>query len=77
MVVSKPLGAVGDAGLLVDWWFIYKVPKDARPSSKSTARVPPATGYEYAYFDNDAHALLANVVNQLHFLAVGGLLEAV
>jgi hypothetical protein len=27
------------------------------------------------YLDNDAHALLANVVNQLHFLAVGGLLE--
>jgi deoxyribonuclease-2 len=72
VVVSKSLGAVGDAGKLVDWWFIYKVPKDARPSSKSNAQVPRATGYEYAYCDNHAHALAASAhklndpVNALH-----------
>ena len=55
--MSKSLSAIGDAGKPVDWWFIYKVPKGARASSKASTKVVPATGYEYAYFDNQAQAL--------------------
>jgi deoxyribonuclease II len=60
MPVSTALSAIGDAGHPVDWWFIYKVPKDARGSAKSTVKVPPATGYEYVYFDNHSNAVAAS-----------------
>ena len=48
------LSAIGDAGKAVDWWFIYKVPKDALAADKSGK---PATGFEYAYFDSGSKAL--------------------
>ncbi len=46
--------AIGDAGKPVDWWFAYKVPKDARAANKSGT---PASGYEYAYWDSDSKVL--------------------
>ncbi len=49
-----PLNAIGDSGKAVDWWFIYKVPKDATASDKSGK---PATGNEYVYFDAKSTAL--------------------
>lgn len=52
--MAQTLGAIGDAGTHVDWWFIYKVPKDARAASKTGK---PATGYEYVYFDSGSKAL--------------------
>ena len=58
--MAKPLTAIGDAGTAVDWWFIYKIPKDARGSSKSSHAQPLATGFEYAYFDNRSEALVAS-----------------
>jgi len=48
------LSAIGDSGKAVDWWFIYKVPKDAKAADKSGK---PATGYEYAYFDSGSKVL--------------------
>jgi deoxyribonuclease-2 len=63
------LSAIGDSGKHVDWWFIYKVPKDAKAADKSGK---PATGYEYAYFDSDSKVLagskhlLNDTSNALH-----------
>ena len=48
------LSAIGDSGKAVDWWFIYKVPKDAKASDKSGK---PATGNEYVYFDAKSKVL--------------------
>jgi len=48
------LSAISDTGKQVDWWFIYKVPKDAK-AADNTGK--PATGYEYAYFDAKSKAL--------------------
>jgi len=45
MVIS-PLNETGHA---VDWWFIYKVPKNAKGDAPDT---PDSTGYEYAYYDD-------------------------
>jgi deoxyribonuclease-2 len=52
-----PLSAIGDNSQPVDWWFIYKVPKDARPSGGAGPASQKATGYEYAYFDDQSTAL--------------------
>jgi deoxyribonuclease-2 len=48
------LSAIGDSGKHVDWWFIYKVPKDAKAANNSGK---PATGYEYAYFDSGSKVM--------------------
>jgi deoxyribonuclease II len=48
------LSAIGDDGKHVDWWFIYKVPKDARAANNSGK---PATGFEYAYFDSGSKVM--------------------
>lgn len=55
-----PLSAIGDGGQPVDWWFIYKVPKDAGPSSEAGRTGQKATGYEYVYFDDQSTALSAS-----------------
>ena len=63
------LAAIGDDGKHVDWWFIYKVPKDVKAADKSGK---PATGFEYAYFDSGSKALagskhlLNDTTNALH-----------
>lgn len=50
------LNAIGDSGQAVDWWFIYKLPRNARsPSGSSTT--PPSTGFEYVYFDDTSTRL--------------------
>jgi deoxyribonuclease-2 len=49
--MSKTLSAIGDRSQSVDWWFLYKVPKDARPSTQAGASGSKASGYEYAYCD--------------------------
>lgn len=45
------LNAIGDSGQPVDWWFIYKLPRNAR-SPTGSAATPPSTGFEYVYFDD-------------------------
>lgn len=48
------LSAIGDNGKRVDWWFIYKVPKDAQKSDHTGNK---ASGYEYVYFDDNSKVL--------------------
>ncbi|MGA7732224.1 MAG: deoxyribonuclease II family protein [Chloroflexia bacterium] len=56
--MSQPLTAIGDNGQPVDWWCIYKVPKDARPATDEAGHAgSEATGYEYVYYDPDSPAL--------------------
>jgi deoxyribonuclease-2 len=51
--MPQPLSAIGDNGQPVDWWFIYKVPKNAR----AVGGASEATGYEYVYYDAQSTAL--------------------
>lgn len=53
--MTQQLSAIGDDGSNVDWWFIYKVPKNA--SGTSGSELAKASGYEYVYFDNRSSAL--------------------
>ncbi|HET6260808.1 MAG TPA: deoxyribonuclease II family protein [Chloroflexia bacterium] len=55
--MTQPLSAIGDNGQPVDWWFIYKVPKNARPASVVGHTGAGATGYEYVYYDAQSTAL--------------------
>jgi deoxyribonuclease-2 len=49
--------AINDSAQPVDWWFIYKLPRDARSPTKSSS-TKPSTGFEYLYFDSrDKHPL--------------------
>lgn len=43
------LTPLNETGQPVDWWFLYKVPSNAKGDTPGT---PPSTGYEYAYYDN-------------------------
>ncbi|MDQ3707505.1 MAG: deoxyribonuclease II family protein [Chloroflexota bacterium] len=52
-----PLSAIGDNGQPVDWWFMYKVPKNAGPAVGTGPMGHRATGYEYAYFDDQSATL--------------------
>lgn len=49
--VSKGGGlqVLGDDGNPVDWWFMYKISKESKPTGSSKAT---ATGAEYLYFDS-------------------------
>ncbi len=44
---NNMLTVIGDSGTAVDWWFIYKVSRDAKSKSGK-----PVTGKEYLYFDS-------------------------
>jgi deoxyribonuclease-2 len=50
-----PLSAIGDDSTVVDWWFIYKFPKNITPAAGANA--PKSQGDEYLYFDNRSSAL--------------------
>lgn len=50
------LDALNESGHPVDWWFAYKLPKNAT-SVKGGG--PKSTGYEYLYLDADTDGLLA------------------
>jgi deoxyribonuclease II len=52
------LSAISDSGRPVDWWFIYKLPRDAK-SPKAGSKTKPSTGYEYLYFDAESKTPLA------------------
>jgi deoxyribonuclease-2 len=43
------ISPLSESGNPVDWWFIYKVPRAAQ---ENISGIGPATGYEYAYYDN-------------------------
>lgn len=43
------ISPLNETGTPVDWWFLYKVPKGAAESAPGGS---PATGYEYAYYDD-------------------------
>lgn len=45
------LNAIDESGKPVDWWFIYKLPRDARSPTKSSS-TKPSMGFEYLYFDS-------------------------
>lgn len=49
------LSAFDDAGKPVDWWFLYKLPCDATPTSGAPGAAP-STGYEYLYYDDSYDA---------------------
>jgi deoxyribonuclease-2 len=56
--MPQPLSAIGDNGQPVDWWFMYKVPKDAPGAASETGGAgTKATGYEYVYYDAGSTAL--------------------
>ncbi|HYN89228.1 MAG TPA: deoxyribonuclease II family protein, partial [Ardenticatenaceae bacterium] len=55
--MTVQLGALDDHGQPVDWWFMYKLPKHARPAPGSGSDAPPTTGYEYLYYDPRSAAL--------------------
>jgi deoxyribonuclease-2 len=58
------LQAIDDAGHPVDWWFIYKLPRDAQSPSKSSS-TKPSTGFEYLYFDSEGKEHLVQSANLL------------
>ncbi len=61
------LGALDEAGTVVDWWFAYKVPKLTK-----TAGELSATGYEYVYFDAAATVEAGGrVVQSPHLMGSG------
>jgi deoxyribonuclease-2 len=43
------ISPLNESGQPVDWWFLYKVPKAAQ---ENLTGIGPATGYEYAYYDD-------------------------
>jgi deoxyribonuclease-2 len=55
--MSQPISAIGDNGQPVDWWFIYKVPKNAPSANEDGKAGAAATGYEYVYYDAQSMAL--------------------
>ena len=56
------LHALNESGQPVDWWFIYKLPRDATSPTKSKA-TKPSTGFEYMYFDSNSKKALARSSN--------------
>ncbi len=70
--MSQPLSALDDASQPVDWWFIYKIPKDAHSLGESGKAGGAATGYEYLYYDAHSTTLalspnrLDSPTNALH-----------
>jgi deoxyribonuclease-2 len=54
------LNAIGDSAQAVDWWFAYKLPRDARSPNK-TSTTKPSTGFEYLYFDNRSTKLKRSI----------------
>jgi len=53
------LGAVGDAGQSVDWWFMYKVSGASKAPPKQ-----PVDGTEYIYFDS---VMAKNAQTRAHY----------
>lgn len=46
-----PISARNHSDQSVDWWFAYKLPSGAQHPPKAHDGAPPASGYEYLYFD--------------------------
>jgi deoxyribonuclease II len=58
------LSALNDDGKPVDWWFLYKLPQDARPTTGTAT----TTGFEYLYYEPGQAAPSRSA----HTLADGG-----
>lgn len=43
----------------VDWWFMYKLPHDAKSPKEAKKKNAPSSGWEYLYFDADSSEGLA------------------
>lgn len=50
------LNAIGDSGQAVDWWFMYKLPRNAHPPDNPHSP-QRSTGFEYVYFDTHSTSL--------------------
>lgn len=49
----------------VDWWFMYKLPRHARPPKGSSTKGPKSSGHEYLYFDAESTSAPALSPHQL------------
>jgi deoxyribonuclease-2 len=58
------LQAIDDSGHPVDWWFMYKLPRDAKSPTKNSS-TKPSTGFEYLYFDANSKKPVARSANVL------------
>jgi deoxyribonuclease-2 len=58
------LQAMDDSGKPVDWWFMYKLPRDANSPTNNKA-TKPSTGFEYLYFDSQSKKTVAHSANLL------------
>ncbi len=47
------------SGKAVDWWFMYKLPKNIKPNQGSEQDFSKTTGWEYLYFDANSKGSLA------------------
>lgn len=63
------LQVIGDDGSPVDWWFMYKLSKESKPTDGSNAI---ATGAEYVYFDSAMAAKGAQPVLSKNSIDKGG-----
>jgi deoxyribonuclease-2 len=61
---KRMLHAIDDSGSPVDWWFMYKLPRDANSPTKSGS-TKPSTGFEYLYFDSESKKPVARSSNLL------------
>lgn len=60
------LKVLNEDGKQVDWWFMYKLPDDVKPTKGAAAKFKETKGNEYLYYDSgdaDALALSGNKID--------------
>lgn len=59
------LDCIGDGGETVDWWFMYKLPDNVKPTKTGDKTFKKTEGNEYLYLDATSKGPLALSTNQI------------